>query len=124
MDLKTYLSEKRGRQSELAQAIGAHAPDVSRWADGERAIPVHYGAPIELATGGLVTRKEMFPDSWQTIWPELVEQAPDHEKQEATRHADEEHREAASREMRLAPNLPEPSKPQAPGSNDHGKAAA
>ncbi|BDD93514.1 hypothetical protein PanNE5_29540 [Pandoraea sp. NE5] len=72
MDLKTYLSLGRGRLSLLSKTIGAHAPDVSRWASGERPIPVHFGAPIETATGGLVSREEMFPDTWATIWPELV----------------------------------------------------
>lgn len=71
MNLKAYLSEKRGRQAELAKAIGAHAPDISRWADGERPIPISHAAQIEIHTGGAVTRKEMFPDSWQSIWPEL-----------------------------------------------------
>lgn len=72
MDLKTYLSLGRGRLSLLSKTIGAHAPDVSRWASGERPIPVHFGAPIETATGGLVSREEMFPDTWATIWPELT----------------------------------------------------
>lgn len=71
MDLKTYLSLGRGRLSLLSKTIGAHAPDVSRWASAERPIPVHFGAPIETATGGLVSREEMFPDTWATIWPEL-----------------------------------------------------
>ena len=72
MDLKIYLSQERGRLAALAKAIGAHAPDVSRWADGKRPIPAIHGAAIEAATGGLVTRQEMFPDEWQRIWPELV----------------------------------------------------
>jgi DNA-binding transcriptional regulator YdaS (Cro superfamily) len=72
MDLKTYLLQERGRQAALARAIGAHAPDISRWADGSRPIPSRYGAPIEKATGGLVSRKEMFPDEWNVIWPELA----------------------------------------------------
>jgi DNA-binding transcriptional regulator YdaS (Cro superfamily) len=76
MDIKTYLSQERGRQAALAKAIGAHAPDVSRWADGTRPIPVAYGAAIERATGGLVTRREMFPDDWQRIWPELAVSNP------------------------------------------------
>jgi len=74
MDIKTYLSQERGRQAWLAKAIGAHAPDISRWADGTRPVPVAHGAAIEAATGGLVTRKELFPDDWQRIWPELSEQ--------------------------------------------------
>jgi len=76
MDIKTYLSQERGRQAALAKAIGAHAPDVSRWADGTRPIPVVYGAAIETATGGLVSRREMFPHDWQRIWPELAVQSP------------------------------------------------
>lgn len=72
MNLSQYLSEQRGRGTALAKEIGAHPPDVSRWADGTRPIPVHFGAPIERATGGQVTRQEMFPSDWQTIWPELV----------------------------------------------------
>jgi len=71
MNLAQYLREKRGRQALLAAAIGAHAPDISRWAKGTRPVPIEYGAPIEKATGGQVTRKEMFPDRWLSIWPEL-----------------------------------------------------
>lgn len=74
MNLKTYITSKRGRQAKLAKTIGAHAPDVSRWASGERPIPVEYGALIESATGGEVTRRDLFPDTWQKIWPELAEQ--------------------------------------------------
>jgi DNA-binding transcriptional regulator YdaS (Cro superfamily) len=72
MNLSQYLVQERGRQSSLAKAIGAHAPDISRWANGTRPIPLEYGAEIERATGGQVTRKEMFPTRWMSIWPELV----------------------------------------------------
>ena len=72
MDLKTYLAQERGRQASLSKAIGAHAPDLSRWADGTRPIPVPFGAQIEKATNKLVTRQEMFPDDWEKIWPELA----------------------------------------------------
>ena len=75
MNLSEYLLQERGRQSSLARAIGAHAPDISRWANGARPIPLEYGAEIEKATGGLVTRKEMFPTRWMSIWPELVTEA-------------------------------------------------
>jgi len=71
MKLNEYFEQERGRQTQLAKALGAHAPDVSRWATGEREIPFHYGSPIEAATGGLVTRKDLFPDTWEIHWPEL-----------------------------------------------------
>lgn len=79
MKLKDYLKAERGRAAELAKAIGAHAPDVSRWALDEddknyRPIPFHYGAAIEIATNGLVSRKDNF-DNWPKLWPELVEKA-------------------------------------------------
>jgi DNA-binding transcriptional regulator YdaS (Cro superfamily) len=72
MDLKTYLSQERGRARRLARAVGAHESDVSDWANRKRPIPLHFGVPIERATDGAVTRREMFPDRWQTVWPELA----------------------------------------------------
>ncbi len=72
MNLSQYLMQERGRQASLARAIGAHAPDISRWAEGKRPIPVIHAAAIESATGGLVTRQEMFPHDWPRIWPELA----------------------------------------------------
>jgi DNA-binding transcriptional regulator YdaS (Cro superfamily) len=74
MDLKTYLSEARGRLTALANDIGVYPPDVSRWVCGYRPIPVKYGAAIEKATNGLVTRQELFPESWHQYWPELAMQ--------------------------------------------------
>ncbi|CAB3952777.1 transcriptional regulator [Achromobacter piechaudii] len=76
MKLSTYLSQKRGRMVALAKAIGAHVPDVSRWASGKRPIPLEYGAAIEKATGGEVSRKDEWPDDWARIWPELADPAP------------------------------------------------
>ncbi len=73
MDLKTYLSQERGRQSELAKAIGAHAPDISRWAIGSRPVPFHFAPKIEVASLGEVSRKDLFPEDWHELWPELKE---------------------------------------------------
>lgn len=72
MNLSQYLSEERGRQAALAKSIKAHTPDLSKWASGGRPIPLRFAVPIETHTGGLVTRQEMFPDHWQTYWPELI----------------------------------------------------
>jgi len=72
MDIKTYLLQERGRQASLAKAIGAHAPDISRWADGSRPVPIPFAPKIEAATKGLVSRKDLFPKDWQDIWPELA----------------------------------------------------
>lgn len=46
---------------------------VTQWQ--KRGIPYaqicFLGAEIEKQSHGLVTRKELFPNSWQLIWPEL-----------------------------------------------------
>lgn len=74
MDLKTYLAAERGRLVALSRAIDAHASDVSRWASGERPVPIPFGLPIEIETGGQVTRLEMFPPLViKRVWPELAE---------------------------------------------------
>lgn len=75
MKLSKYIKSKRGLAKELAEKIGGHPPDVHKWADGTRPIPLKFGVPIERATNGKVTRKDLFPNDWQDIWPELVEAA-------------------------------------------------
>lgn len=72
MKLLDYLSAERGRQSALAKTLGVHAPDLSRWASGARPVPLEHCAAIERATGGAVTRRDLRPDDWHLIWPELV----------------------------------------------------
>lgn len=75
MKLSSYLTDQpRGALRALARQIDAHEPDVSRWASGERPIPLRYAALIERATGGAVTRQDMFPEDWPRIWPELANQ--------------------------------------------------
>lgn len=79
MKIKDYVAEERGRISAIAKALGAHVPDVSRWclekdADNYRAIPFHFGADLEKATDGIVSRKDNF-DDWARLWPELLEVA-------------------------------------------------
>lgn len=70
MKLQNYLSRK-GMTSWLARKIGAHTPDVSDWKNGNRKVPVIYCVAIERATNGQVTRKDLRPDDWHMIWPEL-----------------------------------------------------
>lgn len=73
MTLNEYLELKgRGSLSALSAAIGAHAPDVSRWASGERRVPAEHCPAIELETGGLVRCEEMRPD---VLWNVLRKKA-------------------------------------------------
>ena len=72
MTLSDYFDylEKHG-QAELARQLGIDKMNVFQWRSGRRKIPAKYAAKIEEFTDGKVTRKDMFPDTWRQIWPEL-----------------------------------------------------
>lgn len=74
MDLRGYCANNYGKQSDIARKIGVSCSYMNQMVTGYRPIPVEYCARIELATDGTVTRKDLRPDDWQEIWPELVEQ--------------------------------------------------
>lgn len=71
MKLKDYL-ERHGAKTKLANVIGAQPQLVWQWASGVRNVPVDRCYSIEQATDGAVTRIDLRPDDWQTIWPELA----------------------------------------------------
>lgn len=64
-----------GSASELARKIGVTTQAICFWRDGLRKIPAEKCSAIELATSGAVTRRELRPDDWAQIWPELKEPA-------------------------------------------------
>ena len=59
-----------GGRSALAKRLGVTAAAIGNWK--MRGIPVQQCVAIERATGGLVTRKDLRPDDWADIWPELA----------------------------------------------------
>lgn len=61
-----------GSQAVLAEKIGVRQPTVSEWARSERPVPVERCVDIEQATAGAVTRRDLRPEDWHRIWPELV----------------------------------------------------
>ena len=72
MDLRTYLKKAgHGASRRMARALGAYASDISNWAAGRRKPGVAVCVAIELHTNGAVTRRDLRPDDWQDIWPEL-----------------------------------------------------
>lgn len=64
-----------GSQAALAQDVGVRPAFVSQWLSGTRPIPPMRCIAIERATGGAVTRKDLRPDDWAQIWPELADVA-------------------------------------------------
>ena len=75
MEPITKAIHKVGSASELARRLGVTPQAVCFWRDGLRRIPAEKCAAIEAATDGLVTRKDLRPDDWHLIWPELKEES-------------------------------------------------
>ncbi|HCP78966.1 MAG: hypothetical protein CML16_03145 [Pusillimonas sp.] len=70
--IKTAIT-KLGSASALARAIGVTPQAVCFWRDGLRKIPAEQCTAIERATDGAVTRRDLRPDDWQEIWPEIAQ---------------------------------------------------
>lgn len=80
MDLNTYLSlPDAPTVSELRQRMAKHGyfvrsdAQIRQWQHRyNRRVPSPENCVgLELATDGLVTRKDSRPDDWHLIWPEL-----------------------------------------------------
>jgi DNA-binding transcriptional regulator YdaS (Cro superfamily) len=71
MKLDEYLSQPGVTALGLANKLSVPSPLLSQWRTGARPIPIERCPQIEQATNGEVTRKDLRPDDWQTIWPEL-----------------------------------------------------
>ncbi len=72
MNLTDYVKAERGRGAAIAAAAGVHPVMVSQWVSGLKPVPLERCVAIEQATSGAVTRRDLRPDDWHRIWPELV----------------------------------------------------
>ena len=72
MKLKNYL-QKHESNAGLARKLDVAPSLVSQWKNGTRPIPTERMTDIEIATDGLVSRKDLC-ENWIRIWPELAEQ--------------------------------------------------
>ena len=61
-----------GGQGKLAEILNVTPPAITAWLSN-RPIPVMRCVQIEQATNGIVTRKDLRPDDWDAIWPELID---------------------------------------------------
>ncbi len=77
MKLNEYLSRPDSLSvAQLSKLIGVKSDvQVRQWQHGYagRKPSPEYALAIERATDGLVTRKDLRPDDWSRIWPDLVE---------------------------------------------------
>ena len=68
------LIDLLGRPAKVAKLCGVTVQAVCQWRNNN-AIPaapkMMMAATIEELSHGLISRKDLFPDTWQIIWPEL-----------------------------------------------------
>lgn len=77
MQLKDYLSKRRGNATNLATKLGVSISFLSQMASGAAAISPQRAIKIERFTDGEVTRADCLPDEWRNIWPEYKPTNPD-----------------------------------------------
>jgi len=70
------LIDLLGKPAKVAKLCGVTVQAVCQWRNNNSipAAPLMLiAATIEKESHGLVSRKDLFPNSWQLIWPELQE---------------------------------------------------
>lgn len=73
MNLNSYLNSKpRGEMTRLAAAINEKLSNLSSMRHGKKTVPPYKCRRIVEATNGEVTLKDLRPDDWHEIWPELA----------------------------------------------------
>jgi len=72
MDLKTYIAGERGRAAALADRLKISRSYLSQLANGQCPISPKLAVKIWRESDFLVTRQDLFPDTWVSIWPELA----------------------------------------------------
>lgn len=64
-----------GSQASLASALKVSRGALNQWMKPDREVPIIHCATIERLCAGKVTRKDLRPNDWQEIWPELAANA-------------------------------------------------
>jgi DNA-binding transcriptional regulator YdaS (Cro superfamily) len=69
----TAIIRLLGGPTKVSKMLGISVPAVSMWQNGD--IPhdkmVILAATLERESHGLISRKSLFPDTYELIWPEL-----------------------------------------------------
>jgi DNA-binding transcriptional regulator YdaS (Cro superfamily) len=67
-------AEAVGGLTKLSALLNLDIQVVSNWR--KRGVPIERCVAIENATKGKVTRRELRPNDWRDIWPELASKRP------------------------------------------------
>ncbi|BET09409.1 transcriptional regulator [Pandoraea sputorum] len=78
MDLATYLSSQKITQAAFAVSLGVSQGLIYQWLTGRRPIAPDKCVAIERLTRGQVGRRDLRPNDWHLIWPELVSDTSRH----------------------------------------------
>lgn len=73
MTLDEWCGAKWGRTKKLSRALNINNSFLHRMRRGQAPIPAAMAVKIEIATGKQVTRKDMRPNDWFEIWPDLLD---------------------------------------------------
>lgn len=68
----TVAIELAGSKAALARMIDVLPQQIGNWLTRDKEIDPLYCARIETSLGGRVTRPQLRPDDWRTVWPELA----------------------------------------------------
>ena len=76
MTLAEYLrSSPRGTATAMSKSLGVSVSYLSQMSSGDSPISEKRAVQIESLTNGQVSRKDIFPNDWEAIWPELAKAA-------------------------------------------------
>jgi hypothetical protein len=73
MNIREYFTQHPGSQLALARLLNVTPGFISHLATGRRPVPIKYCLQIEQYTQGKVSRRDLRPDDFVQIWPELAE---------------------------------------------------
>ena len=77
MKLTDYLKQfDRAARDAFAASCGTSPGHLRNVAYGYRRCGAELAALVELHSQGQVTRRELCPDNWQLVWPELANTQP------------------------------------------------
>ncbi|UJP04417.1 MAG: helix-turn-helix domain-containing protein [Nitrosomonas sp.] len=72
-----HIIDLLGGAFRVANILNIKPPLVSDWKSANT-IPadklIRLASKIEIENGNLITRKILFPEDWQALWPELAQQ--------------------------------------------------
>ncbi|WP_427773038.1 transcriptional regulator [Comamonas thiooxydans] len=66
-------AEIAGSEKALADWLGVTKAAVWQWKQEGRKTPIEHCPEIERRTSGAVTRRDLRPNDWHLIWPELAQ---------------------------------------------------